>query len=427
MRVALTIALKDLRQLWRDRFGMFWVLAFPLLMALFFGAMFSGGDDAARKLKIAWVNDSNSAPAADFREQLGKSSALDVVDLPLDSARQLVAAGKLVAFVRYEVPESNGGGSFGLPQGRIRVGIDPSRKAEAGYLEGLLSQAYFSRLQKLFSDYDAARDWIHQGVADVDSSSGMTPAQRSQLRNSLMLFDTALASMGRLDTGSDSATEDRSPFGKPDLAFEDVAVERTGPRSSWEITFPQSIQWAMIGCVAAFALGMVVERTRGTYLRLRLAPISRIQILAGKGLACFLAGTGVCLLLMTFGIVVFKVRVASFPMLMAAIFAAAICFVGIMMLVSVLGKTENSVAGAGWAIMLVMSMTGGGMMPLMFMPPWLGTLSNFSPIKWSILALEGAIWRGFGWSEMFTPLAVLVGVGLVGFVVGVTVLRRSEI
>jgi hypothetical protein len=27
MRVALTIALKDLRQLWRDRFGLFWVRA----------------------------------------------------------------------------------------------------------------------------------------------------------------------------------------------------------------------------------------------------------------------------------------------------------------------------------------------------------------------------------------------------------------
>jgi ABC-2 type transport system permease protein len=427
MRVVLTIALKDLRQLWRDRFGMFWVLAFPLLMALFFGAMFSGEDSAVRKLRIAWVNDSNASQAVEFREQLGKSSALDVVDLPLDSARQRVTAGKLVAFVRYEMSEPTEGGSFGLPQGRIRVGIDPSRKAEAGYLEGLLSQAYFSRLQTLFSDYNGARDWIRQGVADVDSSPGMTPEQRTQYRNSLMLFDTALASMRQLDTGSGSAAESASPFGKLDLAFEDVAVKRTGPRSSWEITFPQSIQWGMIGCVAAFALGLVVERTRGTYLRLRLAPISRIQILAGKGLACFLAGTGVCLLLMLFGILVFKVRVASFPMLLAAIFAAAICFVGIMMLVSVLGKTENSVAGAGWAIMLVMSMTGGGMMPLMFMPPWLGTVANFSPIKWSILALEGAIWRGFGWSEMLTPLAILVGVGLVGFTVGVTVLRRSEI
>jgi ABC-2 type transport system permease protein len=427
MRVALTIALKDLRQLWRDRFGMFWVLAFPLMMALFFGAMFSGESTTARKLKVAWVNESMSAPAKEFREQLGKSSALIIVDLPADSARALVAAGKLTASVRYVESPTAERGYFGPPQGKICVSIDPSRKAEAGYLEGILSQAYYSRLQKMFSDYDGARDWIYRGMIDIDSTPGMTPEQKSRYRSSLGLFDTALAAMHNLGGDSSAAGNEGSPFGKLDLAFEDVAVEREGPRSSWEITFPQSIQWAMLGCVAVFALGLVVERTRGTYLRLRLAPISRFQILAGKGLACFIAGTSVCLALMLFGIIVFKVRVASYPMLLAAIIAAAICFVGIMMLVSVLGKTENSVSGAGWALMLVMSMTGGGMVPLMFMPDWLVTLSNFSPVKWSVLALEGAIWRGFGWSEMLTPLAVLISVGVVGFAVGVTILRRSEI
>ena len=424
MRVALTIALKDLRQLWRDRFGLFWVVAFPLLMALFFGSIFSGESSAARKLRIAWINAAVSQAAVDFREELGKSSALVVTDMPLDSARQLVTTGKITAFVQYLESDTAASAPYGAPQGRFKVGIDPSRKAEAGYLEGILSQAYFSGLQKMFSDYQSGRDWIQQSLRGLDSAEGMTAEQKFQYRHSLTLFDTALAAMGQLDTGT--SDKQGSPFGQMNLDFEDVAVTRQGPRSSWEITFPQSLQWALIGCVAAFSLGLVMERTRGTYLRLRLAPISRIQILAGKGLACFIAGTSVCLALMLFGIAVFKVQVASYPLLLAAILAAAICFVGIMMLVSVLGKTENSVAGAGWAIMLVMSMTGGGMVPLMFMPSWLGTLSNFSPIKWSIFALEGAIWRGFGWSEMFTPVAILVGVGVVGFSVGVTVLRRSE-
>jgi len=424
MRVALTIALKDLRQLWRDRFGLFWVVAFPLLMALFFGSIFSGESSAARKLRIAWINAAVSQAAVDFREELGKSSALVVTDMPLDSARQLVTTGKITAFVQYLESDTAASAPYGAPQGRFKVGIDPSRKAEAGYLEGILSQAYFSGLQKMFSDYQSGRDWIQQSLRGLDSAEGMTAEQKFQYRHSLTLFDTALAAMGQLDTGT--SDKQGSPFGQMNLDFEDVAVTRQGPRSSWEITFPQSLQWALIGCVAAFSLGLVMERTRGTYLRLRLAPISRIQILAGKGLACFIAGTSVCLALMLFGIAVFKVQVASYPLLLAAILAAAICFVGIMMLVSVLGKTENSVAGAGWAIMLVMSMTGGGMVPLMFMPSWLGTLSNFSPIKWSIFALEGAIWRGFGWGEMLTPMAILIGVGVVGFSVGVTVLRRSE-
>jgi ABC-2 type transport system permease protein len=426
MRVALTIALKDLRHLWRDRFGMFWVVAFPLLMALFFGAIFSGGSTVARKLNVAWINDSSLVTAADFRAELGKLSALNVIDLPLDSARQRVAAGKLVAFVQY-INDPTAADQSGLPLGSIRVGIDPSRKAEAGFLEGLLSQAYFSRLQKVFTDPGGAHDLLQRSIAGISTSPGMTAEQKSQYRSSLSVIDTALAALGRVNRAADSAPNGHSPFGKLDLRFEDVAVQITGPRSSWEITFPQSLQWALIGCVAAFALGLVMERTRGTYLRLRLAPITRIQILAGKGLACFIAGFSVCLVLMLFGMAVFKVHVSSFPLLLVAIVSAAICFVGLMMLISVLGKTVNSVAGAGWAIMLVMSMTGGGMVPLMFMPPWLGAIGNFSPVKWSVLALEGAIWRGFGWTEMITPVAVLISVGVVGFAIGVTVLHRSEL
>jgi ABC-2 type transport system permease protein len=46
------------------------------------------------------------------------------------------------------------------------------------------------------------------------------------------------------------------------------------------------------------------------------------------------------------------------------------------------------------------------------------TLSQASPVKWSILALEGAIWRGFTPSEMLLPCTILIAVGGVCLVVG---------
>ena len=39
MRNIFIIAIKDLRLLWRDKFGMFWVLVFPIMMATFFGSL----------------------------------------------------------------------------------------------------------------------------------------------------------------------------------------------------------------------------------------------------------------------------------------------------------------------------------------------------------------------------------------------------
>jgi hypothetical protein len=53
-------------------------------------------------------------------------------------------------------------------------------------------------------------------------------------------------------------------------------------------------------------------------------------------------------------------------------------------------------------------------------------ISHLSPVKWGILALKGAIWRGFTLGEMFIPCAILLAVGVICFGAGVTILSRSE-
>ena len=66
------------------------------------------------------------------------------------------------------------------------------------------------------------------------------------------------------------------------------------------------------------------------------------------------------------------------------------------------------------------------MIPLVAMPPWLLTLSNFSPFKWGIYSLEGAVWRGFSASDMVVPCAILVSIGALCFAVGVVIFRRMD-
>jgi ABC-2 type transport system permease protein len=181
----------------------------------------------------------------------------------------------------------------------------------------------------------------------------------------------------------------------------------------------------MIGCAFGFALSLVIERTRGTLTRLQISPVSRAQVLAGKAFACFAALLLVQLLLFGVARAGFGVRPGSLPLLVLACVSLAVGFVGIMMVVSVLGKTEQTVSGLAWAIMLPMSMIGGGMIPLFAMPAWMQTASNISPVKWGILALEGAIWRGFTLADMALPCGILCAVGVVGFTIGARVFKET--
>ena len=76
------------------------------------------------------------------------------------------------------------------------------------------------------------------------------------------------------------------------------------------------------------------------------------------------------------------------------------------------------------AINMVMAMFGGCMIPVMFMPKFIERMSVLSPVKWAILAIEGAIWRQFTYAEMAMPCLILIGVGIAGILIGTAVMNK---
>jgi ABC-2 type transport system permease protein len=421
MNAVLTLALKDLRLLTRDWFGLFWILAFPLLFALFFGSIMGGGEPGRSALSIAVVDEDQSEGSRTFLRRLEeKKDALKVFPLPLEEAREKVRKGDLAAFVALKLGFGQTNGFYAGPSPTIELGIDPRRKAEAGYLQGLLMETTFADLQKQFTDPEESRKQLRKSLAGIDQARDLKPEAKEALKTFMADLDRVLGKMDKkvLAGGPGGGKAAR-------IKLTDVTREDSGPLSAFEITFPSAIIWALLGCVTSFSISIVSERIAGTYLRLRLAPLSWGQLLAGKGMACFLASMGVSVFLLILGHLLFGVRLGNPLLLLLGLVCTACCFVGIMMLLATLGKTEQGVAGAGGGILMPLAMLGGGMIPLIAMPPWLQTASSASPIKWSILAVEGAVWRDFSLAEMVLPCAILVGVGVVCFCLGVRNLARA--
>jgi ABC-2 type transport system permease protein len=264
---------------------------------------------------------------------------------------------------------------------RVEIGFAPSRRAESGMLRGVVMETAAHKVTEMFASPGGPGS----------TSEPMMPAK-------IELVEVA-------------ARRDEL---------------RPRPATNWEITFPSSILWGLLACAVMFALSLARERQAGTFYRLKTAPVTRAQILAGKGVACFLACSCVAALLLSIGVFGLGVRVQSAPGLVVAAACAAVCFTGLMVFLSTLGDSEQAVSGMSWGIMTVMSMLGGGMFPLFLMPGWMQTASDVSPVKWGILAIEGGIWRGFGASEMARPCAVLVAIGAAGFVAGAAVLAKRD-
>ena len=233
--------------------------------------------------------------AQSFYENLKKSDALIVTAMPTDSAREMVRRGKLVAFVGVKT-DSNGGSNLfatGLPE--VDIGIDPSRKASAGYLQGLVTQALYTMLQEQITDPEQLRSSVIEGIQNLDSTSGLPEGEREIIKS----FLSAVLEFNDEMASSDSAAQ--STFGSVSINIEEITRQIDQPQSAWEITFPQSLLWAIIGIAAAFAVSIVSERVRGTFIRLQLAPVKRMHILAGKASACFVASVTMSLILMSIG------------------------------------------------------------------------------------------------------------------------------
>lgn len=381
MRAIATLAGKDLALLWRDRAALFWVFLFPIAVAILFGTMFAGGTKGTTALPVMAIDRDNTQGSRAFLKTLEKSPAVRLeMAAREEDGETAVRRGQVVGLLvlRPGLEKSLAGKGGGKAALELRA--DPSRRAELGMLRGLIAEAAVDNIV-------------------LPQPMELVPGLRSA-------------------AGVPSAP-------KIEVVGVESALDR--PRAAFEFSFPSGMVWGLIGCVATFALSMVRERQAGTFLRLRAAPLTRTEILGGKALSCWLACVAELLLLLALGALFFGMRPTHPGTLAAAFAASSIGFVGMMMLLSQLGRGEVAVASAGWAVMLVMAMFGGAMMPYFLMPEWMQQAGQFSPVRWAIMALEGALWRGLTWRELMQPCLYLVGLGVACFALGVAILQRRAL
>ena len=421
MNKIVAMAAKDIHILFRDKLGFFFTVFFPLMMAIFFGAMFAGLSRGPANIPIALVDQDRTAASERFIERLGQASGLTVEQIPGEEALEQVRRGRTAVMVTLAPGFGAALDNPFVTTPEVEMTVDPTQFAVAGMVRGVLLEAAGAELQDLMSD--PAR----LGAANSQNSLFFESLPPSSARDDMLTFLDLSPRVSSLidEMGLGAATGGNQGFFGPPLEIEqtEVQAERPGPTNSYATSFAQAMLWTLIGGSVSFSMSIAIERSRGTLMRLLVAPVTARHLLAAKGLACLGATLFTSSALITLGITVFGVRPTSYPLLALALLCGSICFCGIMMALSVIGGTEQAAAGIGWGLSLPLSMLGGGMVPLFLMPEWMQRLANISPMKWTLMAYEGAIWRGFTPGEMLLPCAVLVAIGVIAFTLGARRLR----
>ena len=169
------------------------------------------------------------------------------------------------------------------------------------------------------------------------------------------------------------------------------------------------VQFVLFAAIES-AVGILTERQRGLWRRLRAAPLSRNVLLGSKALSGALIGLMVLLVLFGFGALVFKIRIEGsmlgFGLVCAAFALTSSCF---GLLVAAVGKTPQAARGMSIFAVLIMVMLGGAWIPSFLFPPVLQKITLAMPTRWAVDGMDAMTWRGLPLDAALPPAAALMG------------------
>ncbi len=386
IRQSFIIAGKDMKQFFKDRFGVAFALAFPLLFVFAFSLAFGdvGPDDNELVLTVALRDDDQIASLVAESLALGDNSAVAVMSYV--DAEQALADRSIRGFVAF--PAGYGamvrsGGSAPL---EVVVGDD-----------NLDLELSLVGLARDITARVGAIGLAIQAAVEVAGPSTIT-----------------------------SATLDELAGRPPLLSFADEQVAEIRAVGAANLTLPGYLTMFVFFAAALSAESIARERQTHTLERLLANGTRRTSILIGKLLSSIYRGFLQLAVLWVVGILAFRIDfgaspVAAIVVSILMVFASAAFGV---MLASMI-KSVRTAASAAVLASLTLAPLGGSWWPLFIAPDWQQQLAKITPHGWANTAFNKLMLFGAEGRDVIGEMAALVGFAALFIVVAMLRFRTT--
>lgn len=390
------------------------VMSFVLPAAVFaiFAVIFASASGGSLAIKLAVLDLEDSSASERFLGGVKSHPQIEVIELQDGQAEDVTA---LVRSGDVDVGVVIRGGERGLQSASsdgeppILLITDPTREISVAVVEGVLQEAYFSRLP----------DVVIRGVAQIVTEEFLTldPAQQQRLAAGLDAVTETIEERDQDGSASDIPDEEIA------LPFYRLIERQSG---LGDPTVPTSIAYYASAVAIMFLLyssltssmSLLRERESGLLERLSTGPAGIRPVLDGKFLYLAMLGTiqvGMIFLIAWLGFGLDVPR--HFLPWLAITAAAAISAAGLMLGFVTLCQTLHQANSLGTILVLVVSAIGGSMLPRFLMPPEIQALGWLTPNTWAIEAYAAIFWRNESWQDIGLPIVVLTISGLVGLLI----------
>lgn len=308
----------DIKRLFRDKVGIFFVFIFPLVFLLIFGGIFGG--DSNISFNVAMINNSESEFAKGFVEQSKSGEMLEVDEevTTIEDAQEKMSRGELDATII--LPEDFGVQTGDYPSGQAKVLYDQNNES-AG-------QTLASVLDGMFKEINAEL---------VQSPTPFTVTTESTATKGLTRFDYTFSGL---------------------LGFTLLSLGIFGPTT----VFPRLKQ-------------------RGVLRRYQTTTIKVWQYFVGNVLSNAFVGILAAALMFVTALLFFNLNMrGDYLSLTAIIMLGVIMLFGIGLAIGGWAKNENQAAPLAQLATIPMMFLSGVFFPTYLMPEFLQGITRFIPL-----------------------------------------------
>ncbi|HEY1218582.1 MAG: ABC transporter permease [Bryobacteraceae bacterium] len=428
-----TIVRNGFLALRRDRGAMMLSFILPIaffsIFAIVFGSMFG---DSTPRVNVLVVDEDHSPSSERLVRALRQERALVAVTRPdarsgepappdYTAATAEAAVKHGTAPVALVIPAGFGANPISFMPGTsrktIRILHDSSNPVAAQVVAGMLQKVAMTSLSGSMADLGMRYF--------AQASGGLTPQQRQNVESSLARMHDQNA---RRDAQADDAPAANGDSFGGLVAVEMRDVVGENKRSPMVAFYAAGIGVMFLMFTASATAGSLLDEAEsGALDRILSARVSMTTLLAGKLTYSMLLACAQLTLMFLWGAAVFHLDLFTHvPGFVAMTVATSFAVAAFGMLLASLSHTRGQQAAIATLLILTMSAIGGSMFPRFLMPETMKKVGLLTLNAWAIDGYTKVFWRDEPVWHLVPQVAVLLGAGVILFLVARHFARRWE-
>ncbi|GAB7087732.1 ABC transporter permease [Marinifilum fragile] len=404
-----TIAIKDIKQYFKDKTAVFLSLLLPIALITIFALMYGGigKSEKSRPVNLLFTDQDKTDLSQEVFSTLDAEEGLKLESKTYQEAETLIKKGKRTAvLVLYKGFQDSVEAGKKIP---MELFYDEAKEIEMGLLQQALWSNLFGITMKK-GIKGKVNTWIKDKNPDL-SDSELEDIQAQVAEQ----FD------GFNNSEEQSEIEENSELPMTALV---------GEKKNRNLGLVQAIAgiaiMMLLFSVSASGASLLKEKEDGTFRRLLIAPISPSGILYGKMLSTlFMAVLQLTVMFLYSWLALGLDIFINLPALILMILCAAIACSSFGIFMASVCKSRKQVESLSTLIILVISAIGGSMMPLFFMPAIMKKLAVISVNYWAMEGFFDIFWRQLPLIDILPKMIVLLGIGALLTTISVISFRRN--